>query len=221
MFLATSTVWHTILWISETQFRNTTFLILSKKLTWRKKALYIKAEKYFRRYCVISVRKVHSVGSETSEVKFHYGFSILYLYVSFLGAWMVPSISGKYSALINSLRRNLEPSKGLSTKLDEWKKNTHTQWVGSISPAYRLTDDFKWSTGKAGTMKMTGCLLNIIYRYIMGTRCQSKSWWSSSEYHFPLQWSEKQKKWGLKQLLKGWKMGFNSLTNSTWLTLTA
>lgn len=40
-----------------------------------KKKLYIKAEKYFRKYHMIRVKKVHHVGIKASEVqglKFHY-----------------------------------------------------------------------------------------------------------------------------------------------------
>lgn len=62
------------------QFRNIIFLTLSKKLTERKKELYIKAEKYFRSYCAISVRKLYGVVIEPSEVqrlKFCYRFFCL------------------------------------------------------------------------------------------------------------------------------------------------
>lgn len=65
LFPAAPAIWHTVFESQRLyQFRNIIFLIFPKNLTWRKKELYIKAEKYFKKHHVVSVRKLHHVGIE-------------------------------------------------------------------------------------------------------------------------------------------------------------
>lgn len=107
-------------WVSETlSIEKDNLFYTFKNVSMTKERLYAKAEEYFRSYNVISVRKVYHVGVEAAEIhglKFRYWLSDLCIF--FLGAWTVPSIHGKCSAMINSQRRSLGSSTGLSTEQD-------------------------------------------------------------------------------------------------------